>query len=64
MVWRRELVTCRAARQHPAAGPRSTGERREVSVLFVDIRDFTPFAEANSAVVPAVVAAGGHVNKS
>lgn len=53
-----------------------TGERREVSVMFVDIRDFTPFAEANSAedtvarlnalfeiVVPAVVDAGGHVNK-
>jgi adenylate cyclase len=53
-----------------------TGERREVSVMFVDIRDFTPFAEANSAedtvarlnalfeiVVPAVVEAGGHVNK-
>jgi class 3 adenylate cyclase len=44
--------------------------------MFVDIRDFTPFAEANSAedtvarlnalfeiVVPAVVDAGGHVNK-
>jgi class 3 adenylate cyclase len=53
-----------------------TGERREVTVMFVDIRDFTPFAEANSAedtvarlnalfdiVVPAVVHAGGHVNK-
>jgi class 3 adenylate cyclase len=53
-----------------------TGERREVSVMFVDVRDFTPFAEANSAedtvarlnalfeiVVPAVVDAGGHVNK-
>ncbi|ORW43144.1 cyclase [Mycobacterium paraense] len=53
-----------------------TGERREVTVMFVDIRDFTPFAEANTAedtvarlnalfeiVVPAVVAAGGHVNK-
>ncbi|MDM4141663.1 MULTISPECIES: adenylate/guanylate cyclase domain-containing protein [Mycobacterium] len=53
-----------------------SGERREVSVMFVDIRDFTPFAEANSAedtvarlnalfhiVVPAVVDAGGHVNK-
>lgn len=53
-----------------------TGERREVTVMFVDIRDFTPFAEANSAedtvarlntlfeiVVPAVVQAGGHVNK-
>jgi adenylate cyclase len=52
------------------------GERREVSVMFVDIRDFTPFAEANTAedtvarlnalfeiVVPAVVDAGGHVNK-
>ncbi|MEV3900988.1 adenylate/guanylate cyclase domain-containing protein [Mycobacterium sp. NPDC050551] len=53
-----------------------TGERREVSVMFVDIRDFTPFAETNTAedtvarlnalfgiVVPAVVDAGGHVNK-
>src|SRR6202012_5925700 len=53
-----------------------TGERREVTVMFVDIRDFTPFAEANSAedtvarlnalfeiVVPTVVQAGGHVNK-
>lgn len=53
-----------------------TGERRNVTVLFVDVRDFTPFAEANSAedtvarlnalfeiVVPAVVDAGGHVNK-
>jgi adenylate cyclase len=53
-----------------------TGERREVTVMFVDIRDFTPFAEANSAedtvarlnalfeiVVPAVVERGGHVNK-
>lgn len=53
-----------------------TGERREVTVMFVDIRDFTPFAEANSAedavarlnelfeiVVPSVVDAGGHVNK-
>jgi HAMP domain-containing protein len=53
-----------------------TGERREVAVMFVDIRDFTPFAEANTAedtvarlnalfeiVVPAVVYAGGHVNK-
>jgi HAMP domain-containing protein len=26
-----------------------SGERREVSVMFVDIRDFTPFAEANTA---------------
>lgn len=53
-----------------------TGERREVTVMFVDIRDFTSFAETNSAevtvarlnalfeiVVPAVVDAGGHVNK-
>ncbi|OBK73541.1 cyclase [Mycobacterium sp. 1164985.4] len=53
-----------------------TGERREVTVMFVDIRDFTPFAETNPAedvvarlnalfeiVVPAVVDAGGHVNK-
>jgi adenylate cyclase len=53
-----------------------TGERREVTVMFVDVRDFTPFAETNTAegtvsrlndlfeiVVPAVVDAGGHVNK-
>ncbi len=53
-----------------------TGERLDVTVLFVDIRDFTPFAEANTAedtvshlnalfeiVVPAVLDAGGHVNK-
>jgi adenylate cyclase len=53
-----------------------TGERREVTVMFVDVRDFTPFAEASSAedtvarlnalfeiVVPAVVDGGGHVNK-
>jgi adenylate cyclase len=53
-----------------------SGERREVTVMFVDIRDFAPFAEANTAedtvarlnalfeiVVPAVVDAGGHVNK-
>jgi class 3 adenylate cyclase len=53
-----------------------TGERREVTVMFVDVRDFTPFVEGNSAedtvarlnalfeiVVPAVVDAGGHVNK-
>jgi len=53
-----------------------SGERRGVTVMFVDIRDFTPFAEANTAedtvarlnalfeiVVPAVVEAGGHVNK-
>jgi adenylate cyclase len=53
-----------------------TGVRREVTVMFVDIRDFTPFAEANTAedtvarlnalfeiVVPAVVEGGGHVNK-
>jgi len=53
-----------------------TGERRAVTVMFIDIRDFTPYAEANTAedtvarlntlfeiVVPAVVEAGGHVNK-
>jgi adenylate cyclase len=47
-----------------------------VTVMFVDVRDFTPFAEENTAedtvarlnalfeiVVPAVVDAGGHVNK-
>ncbi len=53
-----------------------TGERRGVTVMFIDIHDFTPFAEANTAedtvarlnalfeiVVPAVVEAGGHINK-
>ena len=53
-----------------------TGERLDVTVMFVDIRDFTPFAEANTAedtvtrlnalfdiVVPAVLGTGGHVNK-
>ena len=53
-----------------------TGERRAVTVMFVDVRDFTPFAEAHPAedtvallnelfgiIVPAVVQAGGHVNK-
>jgi adenylate cyclase len=53
-----------------------TGERREVTVMFIDIRDFTPYAETHTAedtvarlnalfeiVVPAVVDAGGHVNK-
>ncbi len=53
-----------------------TGERRAVTVMFIDIRDFTPYAETHTAedtlarlnalfeiVVPAVVEAGGHVNK-
>jgi adenylate cyclase len=48
-----------------------TGERREVTVMFVDVRDFASFAEDTVArlnalfeiVVPAVVDAGGHVNK-
>lgn len=52
------------------------GEHREVTVMFIDVRDFTPFADANTAddtvnrlneffeiVVPAVVGAGGHVNR-
>ena len=52
------------------------GERREVTVMFLDVRNFTPYAEANTAedtvarlnalfdiVVPAVVEAGGHLNK-
>lgn len=53
-----------------------SGERREVTVMFIDVRDFTPFAEAHPAedavarlnalfeiVIPAVVDGGGHVNK-
>jgi len=53
-----------------------TGERREVTVMFVDIRDFTAYAETHTAeetvarinalfeiMVPAVVDAGGHINR-
>src|SRR3954453_14924611 len=52
------------------------GDEVEVSVLFVDIRDFTPFAEQASAeeavaqlneffdlVVPILIEHGGHANK-
>src|SRR3954453_18348370 len=52
------------------------GDEVEVSVLFVDIRDFTPFAESASAseavarlneffdlVVPILIKHGGHANK-
>src|SRR4051794_1875638 len=52
------------------------GDEVEVSVMFVDIRDFTPFAESASAaesvarlneffdlVVPIIVRNGGHANK-
>ena len=52
------------------------GEEVEVSVLFVDIRDFTPYAESASAaesvarlneffdlVVPILLEHGGHANK-
>ena len=52
------------------------GDEVEVSVLFVDIRDFTPFAESASAaesvarlneffdlVVPTLIKHGGHANK-
>ena len=52
------------------------GEEREVTVMFVDVRDFTPFAERSSAretvaflndffelVVPIVLEHGGHANK-
>lgn len=53
-----------------------SGEEVEVSVLFVDVRDFTPFAEQASAreavarlnkffgvVVPILAKHGGHANK-
>jgi adenylate cyclase len=52
------------------------GEEREVTVMFVDVRDFTPRAERSSAretveflseffdlVVPLVLDEGGHANK-
>ena len=52
------------------------GEEAEVTVMFVDIRDFTPFAEGASAreavtrlndffglVVPIIAKHGGHANK-
>ena len=57
-------------------GTNLEGEEVEVSVLFVDIRDFTPFAENASAreavgrlkeffglVVPVLTEHGGHANK-
>jgi adenylate cyclase len=65
-----------ATRLLEQSGDLFAGERREVTVMFVDIRDFTPFAEVNTAedtishlnalfeiVVPAVIDSGGHVNK-
>ena len=52
------------------------GQELEVTVLFVDVRDFTPFAERSSAretvaflneffelVVPILLEHGGHANK-
>ncbi len=52
------------------------GQEVEVTVMFVDVRDFTPFAERSSAretvaflndffdmVVPILLAHGGHANK-
>jgi len=59
-----------------AEGTQLAGEEVEVSVLFVDIRDFTAFAERASArevvgqlngfyerVVPVLTRQGGHANK-
>ncbi|MBA2629545.1 MAG: adenylate/guanylate cyclase domain-containing protein [Thermoleophilaceae bacterium] len=59
-----------------AEGALLEGQEREVSAMFVDIRDFTPLAERSSAretvtflsdffevVVPLVLEHGGHVNK-
>lgn len=59
-----------------AEGTELGGEEVEVTVLFVDIRDFTAFAERSSAaevvrqlnrfygvVVPAIQRHGGHANK-
>jgi adenylate cyclase len=64
------------ARRVLAEGEALAGEEAEVSVLFIDIRDFTPFAEDASAseavarlndffgcVVPVIAKHGGHANK-
>ncbi|MFL5842029.1 MAG: adenylate/guanylate cyclase domain-containing protein [Thermoleophilaceae bacterium] len=64
------------ARRVMDEGEMLEGDEVEVSVLFVDIRDFTPFAERSSAreavarlneffglVVPVVMRHGGHANK-
>jgi class 3 adenylate cyclase len=64
------------ARRVLEEGEMLEGDEVEVSVMFVDIRDFTPFAESASAaeavarlneffdlVVPIIVKNGGHANK-
>src|SRR3954454_12921711 len=64
------------ARRVLSEGELLEGDEVEVSVLFVDIRDFTPFAESASAaesvarlneffdlVVPILIKYGGHANK-
>src|SRR3954447_3251124 len=64
------------ARRVLAEGETLKGDELEVTVLFVDIRDFTPYAEAASAaesvtrlneffdlVVPILIEHGGHANK-
>jgi len=64
------------ARRVITEGEMLEGEEVEVSVLFIDIRDFTPFAEQASAaeavarlneffdlVVPILMKHGGHANK-
>jgi class 3 adenylate cyclase len=64
------------ARRVVEEGELIEGDEVEVSVVFVDIRDFTPFAERSSAaeavarlneffdlVVPVITKHGGHANK-
>src|SRR5439155_26360243 len=64
------------ARRVLAEGELLDGEEVEATVMFVDIRDFTPFAEQASAaesvarlnqffdlVVPILTKHGGHANK-
>ena len=72
----RHVRRLRCRRAHPQRGTALEGEEVEVTAMFVDIRDFTGFAERESApvvvstlnalfeeLVPVVHGHGGHIDK-